>query len=89
MNLKIEIDITRPDLDSLLVDLQLPVRGLYNQLENLLCTIQDNCLIKDKDIYNIICGQISISIAGIEYIRKICDEHEKKLEDYLAKKRQE
>lgn len=87
--MNIEVDINRPDLDSLLVDLGLPVRGLYDQLNNLLCTIQDDCLIKNRDTYNIICGQLSISIAGIEYIKKICDEHEKELEDYLAKKRQE
>lgn len=84
-----EFDPTRPDLDSLLVDLELPVRGLYDQLENLLCTIQDNCLIKNRDTYNIVCGQLSISIAGIEYIKKICDEHENALEKYLEKLRNE
>ena len=86
--MNIEIDINRPDLDNLLVDLELPIRGLYDQLDNLLCTIQDNCLIKDRDIYNIICGQLSMSVAGIEYIKKICYEYENDLEKYLEQKRQ-
>lgn len=80
-----EFDLTRPDLESLLVDLELPVCGLCDQLDNLLCTIQDNGLIKDRDIYNIVCGQLSISVAGIEYIKKICDEHENALEKYIEK----
>lgn len=78
-----EFDLQKPDIESLLIDLELPVYGLHNQLEQLLNTIQEDCLIKDKNAYNTICGQLSISIAGAEYIQKICQEQYKELNDYF------
>lgn len=81
-----EFEPRKPDIESLLIDLELPVLGLHYQLENLLNTIQEDCLIKNRNAYNIICGQLSISIASIEYINKTCDEYLEELDDYFKKK---
>lgn len=81
-----EFEAKKPDIESLLIDLELPVLGLHSQLENLLNTIQEDCLIKDRNIYNTICGQLSISVAGIEHIKKVCDGYYKELDDYFERK---
>lgn len=82
-----EFDSNKPDIEYLLIDLELPIFGLLNQLEQLLNTIQDDCLINDRNTYNTICGQLTISVAGIEHIQKICQEYYKKLDDYFEEKR--
>lgn len=51
-----EFDQNKPDIEYLLIDLEVPLYGLLSLLEQLLNTIQEDCLIKDRNTYNTICG---------------------------------
>lgn len=81
-----EIDLKQPDIEYLLISLELPILALQSQLEYLLSTIQEDCLIKNIEAYNTICGQLTLSIAGVEYIKKIWNEYYQEFEEYLGNK---